>query len=292
VTQLGFIGLGIMGSRMAANLLKAGFSVSVYNRTPSKAAALRAAGAGWADSPTELAGKVDVLFSMLTTPHTVEAMALGKDGFLSAMRPGTLWVDCSTVNPSFSRRMAAAAAAAGLRALDAPVAGSKVPAENHQLLFLVGGDEADVQACQPYFDAMGRQTIHAGSHGAGASLKMIFNLLLGQAMIAFAEALVLGESLGLSRDLLFSALTGSAVAAPIATSKRAKIEAGEYSPEFPLQWMQKDLHLAAQSAYEQKVALPMTNTAKEIFMLAIQKGWGEQDLSAIYAFLHGEEYKP
>jgi 3-hydroxyisobutyrate dehydrogenase/glyoxylate/succinic semialdehyde reductase len=292
MTQLGFIGLGIMGSRMAANLLKAGFPVSVYNRTASKAAALREAGAGWADSPSELAGQVDILFSMLTTPGTVEDMALGKDGFLHAMHPGTLWVDCSTVNPSFSRRMAAAADQVGVRTLDAPVAGSKVPAETRQLLILVGGDAADVQVCQPYFDAMGRQTIHAGGHGAGASLKMIFNLLLGQSMVAFAEALILGEALGLNRDLLFSALTGSAVAAPSATGKRAKIEAGQYEPDFPLQWMQKDLYLAAQSSYEMKVALPMTNTAKEIFMLAIQKGWGEKDLSAVYAFLHGEEVEP
>jgi 3-hydroxyisobutyrate dehydrogenase-like beta-hydroxyacid dehydrogenase len=289
--KLGFIGLGIMGSRMAANLQKAGFPLSVYNRTASKARALRENGAGWADSPAELAGRVEVLFTMLATPDAVEETALGKDGFLAALRQGALWVDCSTVNPSFSRRMAEVATRSGIRAMDAPVAGSTVPAENGQLLILVGGEAADVQACQPYFDVLGRQAIHAGGHGAGAALKMVFNLLLGQSMIAFAEALVLGEALGLSRELLFSSLTGSAVAAPSATAKRAKIEGGQFEADFPLQWMQKDLHLAALSAYEQKVALPMTNAAKETYQLANRMGWGEQDISAIYAFLRDRENK-
>lgn len=285
MTQLGFIGLGIMGSRMAANLLKSGQPLAVYNRTPEKARTLREAGAGWADSPSALAAQSDVLFTMLATPDAVEESALGETGFIKAMRPGTLWVDCSTVNPSFSRRMAAAASQAGMRALDAPVAGSKGPAENGQLLFLVGGDAADVEACQPYFKVMGRQVIHAGDHGAGSAFKMVFNLLLGQSMIAFAEALVLGESLGLARDLLFDSLTGAIVVAPSATGKRAKIEVGQYEADFPLQWMQKDLELASLSAYEQKVALPMTNAAKEIYQLANRRGMGTLDLSAIYAFL-------
>jgi 3-hydroxyisobutyrate dehydrogenase/glyoxylate/succinic semialdehyde reductase len=286
MTQLGFIGLGIMGSRMAANLLKAGFPITVYNRTPAKARALRDAGAGWADTPAALAEQVDVLFTMLATPNIVEAAAFGEHGFLKALRPGSLWVDSSTVNPTFSKRMAAAANQAGLRMLDAPVAGSKIPAENAQLLFLVGGDAADVEACQPYFKVMSRQVIHAGGHGAGSALKMVFNLLLGQSMIAFAEALVLGESLGLDRDLLFTSLTGSAVAAPIATSKRPKIEAGQYEADFPLQWLQKDLELASLTAYEQRVALPVTNVVKEIYQLANRRGLGTLDISAIYAYLH------
>jgi 3-hydroxyisobutyrate dehydrogenase/glyoxylate/succinic semialdehyde reductase len=285
MTQLGFIGLGIMGSRMAANLLKAGQPLAVYNRTPEKARALRDAGAAWADSPSALAVQSDVLFTMLATPDAVEASALGEGGFLKAMRPGTIWVDCSTVNPSFSRRMAAAASQMGVRTLDAPVAGSKGPAENGQLLFLAGGDAADVDACQPYFKVMGRQVIHAGDHGAGCAFKMVFNLLLGQSMIAFAEALVLGESLGLERDMLFDSLTGAIVVAPSATGKRAKIEGGHYEADFPLQWMQKDLELAALSAYEQKVALPVTNVVKEIYQLANRRGMGTLDLSAIYAFL-------
>jgi 3-hydroxyisobutyrate dehydrogenase/glyoxylate/succinic semialdehyde reductase len=285
MTQLGFIGLGIMGSRMAANLLKAGQPLAVYNRTPEKARALRDAGAAWADSPSALAVQADVLFTMLAIPEAVEASALGDGGFLKAMRPGTLWVDCSTVNPSFSRRMAAAASQAGVRALDAPVAGSKGPAENGQLLFLAGGDAADIEACQPYFKVMGRQVIHAGDHGAGSAFKMVFNLLLGQSMIAFAEALVLGESLGLEREMLFDSLTGAIVVAPSATGKRAKIEGGQYEADFPLQWMQKDLELVSLSAYEQKVALPVTNVVKEIYQLANRRGMGALDLSAIYAFL-------
>ncbi len=289
--KIGFIGLGIMGSRMAANVLQAGNVLAVNNRTKAKAESLIQQGAGWADTPAELAQQVDILFTMLTTPDVVEKTALGEQGFLAQMKRGSLWVDSSTVNPSFSRRMAAEAQKRGVRFVDAPVAGSKGPAENGQLLFLVGGSAADFEILQPYFKVMGRKAIHAGGVGMGTSMKMVFNLLLGQSMLAFAEALVLGQSLGLSSDMLFDALTGAIVVAPSATSKRAKIESGQYDPEFPLQWMQKDLQLAADSAYEQGVSLPSTNAGKEVFMLAIRQGFGEKDLSAIYQFLN-EKVKP
>lgn len=285
MTQIGFLGLGIMGSRMAANLLKAGNPILVHNRTRSKAEALEASGAGWADTPGELASRTDILFTMLATPEAVEATALGSQGFLPAMHKNALWVDCSTVNPSFTRRMADEARQAGVRMVDAPVAGSKIPAEKAQLTFLVGGDSTDVQSLQPFFAEMGRQAIHAGGHGAGTSLKMVFNLLLGQSIAAFAEALLLGESLGLNRDMLFDALSGSIVASQAAIGKRAKIESGAYEADFPLQWVQKDLQLASVSAYEQRIALPLTNAAKELYMEAVQRGMGELDLSAIYAYL-------
>jgi 3-hydroxyisobutyrate dehydrogenase/glyoxylate/succinic semialdehyde reductase len=283
--KIGFIGLGIMGSRMAANLQKHGFDLVVHNRTRGHADPLVEKGAVWADSPAAVARQVDVLFSMLTTPEVVEATALGTDGFLEPLKAGAIWADCSTVNPSFSRRMAKAAQQAGVHFLDAPVAGTKAPAENAQLLFLVGGEAADVDACRPYFEAMGRQAIHAGPTGAGTSLKMVFNVLLGMSMLAFSEALVLGESLGLDRNLLFDSLQGSVVVSPSATSKRAKIEAGDYEADFPLQWLQKDLQLATLSAYEQGVSMPATNAAKETYMLAERYGHAKEDMSAIYPFL-------
>jgi 3-hydroxyisobutyrate dehydrogenase-like beta-hydroxyacid dehydrogenase len=286
--KVGFIGLGIMGSRMAANLQKSGVELVVYNRTRSRAETLLAGGAVWAETPRQVGQQVDVLFSMLATPAVVEKTSLGEGGFLDAMAKGSLWVDCSTVNPSFTERMAQAAHQRQIRFVDAPVAGSKEPAAKAQLTFLVGGETGDVEACRGYFSAMGRQVIHAGANGAGTSLKMVFNLLLGLSMASFAEALTLGEALGLKRDTILDALSGSIVVAPSALGKRGKIEAGDYSPEFPLQWMQKDLQLAAQSAYEHQQALPVTNAAKELFMLAIQAGLAEKDLSAVYAFLSGK----
>ncbi len=283
--KIGFIGMGIMGARMAQNLMKAGHELVVYNRTQAKAQPLVDQGARLADSPADVAGQVNILFTMLGEPRAVEAVALGKQGFLPAMKPNSLWVNSSTVNPSFSRRMAEEAQSRQVRFVDAPVTGSKVPAEKGQLTFLAGGSDADVKELQPLFDVMGSKTIHAGGNGMGASLKMVFNLLLGEVMEAFSEALVLGQSLGLDRARMFDILSHSAVVAPFTISKREKIESGDYEADFPLQWMQKDLQLASQTAYEQGVALPAVNEIKEIYALAMQAGLAGEDFSAIYEFL-------
>src|SRR5258708_15788328 len=141
--KMGFVGLGARGSRMAVNLQKSGAPLVVYNRSREKAAALVSAGAVWADTPAALAAEVEVLFTMLAHPAAVREAALGQDGFLDRLRPGALWIDCSTVNPSFSREIAAAAQATKLRFLDAPVAGSRVPAAKGELVFFVGGNVAD-----------------------------------------------------------------------------------------------------------------------------------------------------
>ena len=283
--EIGFIGLGIMGSRMAVNLLKCGYPLTVYNRTPEKAEPLLAKGAAWAEDPASLAGDVDILFTILANPEAVREVALGPSGFLDHLRPGTIWVDSSTVNPSFSKIMAQEAHERRVHFVDAPVAGTKGPAEQAQLIFLAGGDPQDLQACQPFFDAMGKQTVHLGPNGMGTAAKMVVNLLLGEAMLAFSEALVLGQSLGIPLQGLMNLLVGGPVAAPFTAGKRAKIENSQYEPEFPLKWMRKDLQLVSLSGYEQGVALPTVNAAKEIFTLAERQGWGELDFSAIYDFL-------
>ena len=284
--KIGFIGLGIMGSRMAANLQKGGHSLVVFNRTREKADSLIAEGAQWADSPAALASQVEVVFTMLAHPAAVEEAALGQDGFLSRLAPGRIWIDCSTVNPSFSRKMAAAAEAHNIRFLDAPVTGSRGPAELAQLIFWVGGAATDLEACRPLLECMGNRIIHCGGQGMGTSLKIVMNQLLGTVMAAFSEGLVLGESLKLSREVLFEALLGGPAAAPFLSVKRERIEKGEYQhADFPLQWLQKDLRLAIVSANETGVSMPVTNAAKEIYRSAIQEGHGEEDFSAIYAYL-------
>ncbi len=284
--KVGFIGLGIMGSRMALNLQKKGHELVVYNRSRDKAGTLLAGGARWASSPADVAAAgIEVLVTMLSKPEIVREAALGKNGFLEKLPSGALWVDSSTVNPSFSLQMAAEAARRGVHFLDAPVAGSKVPAEKAQLLFLVGGDAADVEKARPLFDAMGRQVVHAGGHSAGAGLKMVNNLLLGLSMLAYAEALVLGELLGISRAMMLDALASSPVISPFLNGKRGKIETGNFEAEFPLQWLQKDLELASETAFETGAALPATSVAKEVYALAMRRGLAEKDLSAIYQFL-------
>ena len=284
--KIGFIGLGIMGSRMAANLEKGGHSLVVYNRTREKAEPLLSRGAAWAGSPAELAGQVEIIFTMLAHPEAVREAALGQDGFLSSLAPGRLWVDCSTVNPSFSLEMAAQAQARGLRFLDAPVTGSKGPAALGKLIFWVGGDPADLEACRPLFQCMGTKIVHGGKHGTGTALKMVMNQLLGATMAVFAEGLVLGQSLGLPLAILFEAILGGPTAAPFMEAKRQRIENGDFEDaDFPLRWVQKDLHLASVSAYETGVAMPLTNVAKEIYRFAIREGDGDKDISAIYHYL-------
>jgi len=284
--KIGFIGLGIMGSRMAANLLKHGHTLIVSNRTRAKAEALLAQGATWAESPAAVAEQVEIVFTMLARPETVEEAALGKDGFLSRLAKGRMWVDCSTVDPSFSKRMAAEARARGVRFLGAPVTGTKGPAAQAKLIFWVGGDAADLETCRPLLECMGSRIVHCGGQGMGASLKMVMNQVLGTELAAFSEGLILGQSLGLSREVLFDALFNGPAAAPFVAVKRERIETGNYAQaDFSLRWLQKDLHLAAVSAYESGVAMPLTNVAKEIYRLAIREGHGDEDISAIYGYL-------
>lgn len=283
--KIGFIGLGIMGSRMAANLQKNDYELVVHNRTPDKAKSLLDNGATWADSPAEVAQQVDILITMLSEPSAVSAVALGADGFLDHLPADHLWVDCSTVNPIFSRQMATEASSRQIRFVDAPVAGSKGAAADAQLLFVVGGDAADVEACKPLFDGMGRATIHVGGHGMGTSLKMVLNHMLATSMAAFAEGMILGEALGIEQSRLLEILLGGPVVAPFTARKRPMIESDNYEAEFPLRLMQKDLHMAAVAAYEYGAAMPLSNAAKETYRLAMQSGLADEDFAAIYRFL-------
>src|SRR5213075_2897679 len=283
--KIGFIGLGIMGSRMAANLQKNGYALVVFNRTRAKAEPLLGPCGTFSDSPAKLAEQVDVLFTMLAHPDAVEEAALGANGFLNHVRSNALWVDCSSVNPSFSKKMATEAARREVHFVDAPVTGSAPAAEEAKLVFWVGADSADLERIRPLLLCMGNKIVHVGGHGMGTSMKMVINLLLGNAMAAFAEGMALGEGLGISREVLFDSLLGLPAVAPFLAAKRNNIESGNYDPEFPLRWMQKDLHLASVSGYETDVALPVTNVTKEVYRLAIREGHAIQDFSAIYDYL-------
>lgn len=281
--KIGFIGLGIMGSRMAANLQKKGHELVVHNRTKDKAQPLLDAGASWAETPAELAKHVNIVFTMLSKPDAVAEVALlGRHSFLDTLLPQSLWVDCTTVNPAFSRLLADEARSRKIRFLDAPVAGSKGPAEQGQLLFYVGGDAKDVESVRPLLECMGKAVHHIGVHGMGSGMNMVNNIMLGQAMTAFCEALTFGESLGLTTKTMFDTLASSPVTAPFLLFKRKKFEENDFSVEFPLEWMHKDLHLAAETAFETGAVLPAMSAAKELFGLAMRQGMGGEDFSAVY----------
>lgn len=281
--KIAFIGLGIMGSRMAANLAKVHPDIALYNRTAAKATALVNGGAHLAASPAEAAREADILFTMLSTPDAVREAALAPaSGFLGRLKRGSLWVDSSTVNPEFSREMAREARERGVRLLDAPVAGSKLPAERGELLFLVGGDPADLKEARPLLELMGKKIVHVGPVGSGTAMKMVVNLMLAQAMVAFCEAVSFGEALGLPRAQLLDTLLGGATAAPFLQAKRSKIEGAGTEPEFPLRWMLKDLDLAAREAAGKGAVLLSGSAAREAYALALNRGLGDEDFSAVY----------
>jgi len=279
--QIAFLGLGIMGSRMAANLARAGLAPTVWNRTLDKAVDLAKLGATAAPSPTDAVRGADIVVTVLSDPAAVRAVAVGEGGFLPAVRAGALWMDCSTVDPAFVREMAQHAANRGVRYLDAPVAGSKGPAEKGELLFLAGGAVDDIAEAAPLFEVMGKRTIHAGPVGAGAALKLCNNLMLGAAMLAFAEALAAGRAMGLDQDVLLEALTTSPVAAPFLAFKTHKVRESDWSVEFPLKHQHKDLHLLLQSAYAAGLPLPLAAAVKERYGDARARGYGEVDFSAV-----------
>ena len=270
---------------MATNLQKHGCSLVMFNRTRAKAEPLLGRCGTFSDSAAKVADQVEILFTMLAKPDAVEEMALRANGFLNYLRPNAVWVDCSSVNPSFSKKMAAAAKTRQVHFVDAPVTGSAAVAAEGKLVFWVGGEEADLETIRSLLLCMGTKIVHVGGHGMGTSLKMVINLLMGNAMAAFAEGMALGEGLGISRKVLFDSLLGLPAVAPFLAAKRNNIESGNYDPEFPLRWMQKDLHLASVSGYETDVALPVTNVTKELYRLAVREGHAIEDFSAIYDYL-------
>jgi len=287
--KVGFIGLGIMGSRMAANLLKEGYELKVYNRTKEKASELIKNGAEWASTASKAASEVDILFTMLEKPDVIEKLVNGEDEFLSSMKKNALWIDSSTVNPTFSEQMSKLASKKGIRFMDAPVSGSKKPAENAELLFLVGGSEKDFQEGRPLMLKMGKDAVHIGPVGKGSAMKIMINQLLGQSILAFSESLNLGMAMGIDKKTGMDILLKTPVTAPILEVFRSRIENNEYEANFPLKHLQKDLHLFTETAYELEQPSPLTSTAEEVYGLAKHKNMGDLDFTAVFKYLHEKE---
>ena len=277
-----FIGLGIMGSRMATNLLKNGLTITVANRSDGPVRELVAQGAIDGGNFVDAVKQADVVFSMLSTPEAVDAVFLGANGALAAMPKDSLWVDCSTVNPSFSHRAFQEAHQKGIQFIDAPVAGTLPQAQQAELVFFLGGTQGQVDMISPLLEYMGRKIIHVGATGKGSGFKMLVNSLLAQSMLVFAETLHLGQKMGLDKDFLLDTLPNLVVSAPFTKFKAEMIRQDDYSVQFPLEWMQKDLHLVTQTAYENNQTLYMANVAKEVYQAAKQKGLSREDFAAIY----------
>lgn len=279
---IGWIGTGQMGELMAMNLLQAGYKIHVYNRTPEKTAALLENGAVREVSAKELVEQCDVSFVMLSDVNAVKDVLTKEDGILAGMAPGKIIVDMSTISPEDSKMFAQLVAEKGGIYLDAPVSGSLGPAKAGKLVILVGGDEEAKDFCQPYFDVLGKKTIHFGENGKGSEAKLSINLLLAIVGQGIGETVLLADKAGLERAKVLEMIAESAMNTPLFASKREMYETEEFPAAFMLKLMAKDLGLIKEQAERLEVDLPLAKAAKDTYMEARDHGKGDSDMAAVY----------
>jgi 3-hydroxyisobutyrate dehydrogenase len=299
--KIGWIGLGNMGVPMVKNLLKAGFEVTVFNRTAAKASSLQEAGAKLATSPAALWDVVDTIITMVADDAALQQIHQGKDGLLAgagkaaagdgsgagraAGQGAGMVIDMSTVSPATSRDLAAKLAAKGVDYLDAPVAGSVKPAELGQLVIMVGGKKEAYERAAPIFEKLGKAQFHLGEQGAGNNAKLAINTLLAFNMQGLAESVLFASEHGIRPEAMLAIIGESALANAITKMKTANILQANYQPAFALKHLAKDLRLAQ----GQGLHTPGGEAIHDSYQQALVQGWGEKDISAIFPFLMGEK---
>jgi 3-hydroxyisobutyrate dehydrogenase-like beta-hydroxyacid dehydrogenase len=259
--KLGFIGMGNMGSRIARRMLNDAYHLIAYDRDPAKTEAMVPDGAVVANSIAELSKSADVILSCLTNDEAVQNVYYGDAGVLANTRPGTLVFEMSTVLPMTSRELHHRGAEYGVEILDVAISGSTLAAEQAALILLVGGNEDLFQAAQPLFQAISERSFHMGTAGAGTTMKLVVNTLLGVGMQAIAEAIPLGEKAGIERNRLLEVLSQTAVIAPAHVGKLTRAAHQDYTPQFPLRLMNKDFRLILEKAKLLNVQMPATIAA-------------------------------
>jgi 3-hydroxyisobutyrate dehydrogenase-like beta-hydroxyacid dehydrogenase len=279
-SQLGFIGVGYLGSRIARRLVAAGFPMAVHDRDREKTEDLAALGAVVAPNPETLAENVDVVLSCLPNDATVESVYLGPGKLLESARPGTRIVELSTIAPETSRDIHDAAAKFDLSMLDVAVSGSTASAEAGALTLFGGGDRRVFEAVQPIFAAIATQWFYMGPSGSGVAMKLVVNTLLGLGMQSIAEAVALGSGLGLPRDLLLDTLAKTAMVAPAHVGKLATAKRNNFAPQFPMRLMQKDFELILTAAAHCGLSMPATEAAAVVNSAETENA-GEEDFSAV-----------
>lgn len=285
MSNLGFVGLGLMGSRITKRLLDAGHTVAGYNRTYAKAEPLIQAGMRWGNSPREVAEAADITFSMVTDTAALSSIAEGPDGILTGLSAGKIYVDMSTVSPRLTRDLAIKATTAGAQMLDAPVSGSVSAAEAGTLIIFVGGETDALERVRPVFAAMGQKIIHVGGNGQAISIKIAINLNLAPQMIALYEGVLLAERSGIPRAEALDALLNSVVASPAMKYRAPFILKMPEVTWFNVAMMQKDLQLALDMGRETGVPLLSTALANEMLTTARAMGFGDQDFAILYQVL-------
>mgnify|MGYP005845590213 CR=1 FL=1 len=281
----GFLGTGIMGCPMAENLLRAGYEVVVWNRDSSKCRPLLDRGAIAAESPQEVARRCETTFAILADPAASREVCLGQQGVLAGIGDGRGYVDMSTVDPGTSRELAEKISGRGGRFLEAPVSGSKKPAEDGALVILAAGDHSLFEDVAPAFEAMGKRSFFLGEVGNGARMKLVINQIMAAMMAALSEGLSLGQKAGLAGEDILEVLAAGALANPMFALKGKALLDESYAVNFPLKHMQKDLRLALAMSEELGQPLSVAVGVNEIFKRACAADLGEEDFSAIHKVL-------
>ncbi len=262
--KVAYLGLGIMGSGMAANLVKAGHEVTVWNRTPKAPPD----GAHAADSPRAAAAGAEVVWICVSDTKAVREVLFGDQGVEASLRPGMTIADSSTISPVASREFAARVGEKGASFVDAPMTGSKVAAASGQLIFIVGGEEEIIERLQPLFSAMGKQVTRMGGNGMGLSAKLAMNLIIALTYEGFAEALTLARRLGVDAEALVPLIQSSMVRSGVIEYKAPFVLGRDFTPNFPLRLMEKDIKLMLEAAEQSQVKLPALETVEEIYKQA------------------------
>ena len=285
MANIGFIGLGVMGSRIVKRLLDAGHSVTGYNRTKSKAQWLLDAGMKWGDSPQAVAKAVDVVFTMVSNTSALQAVTGGSDGLLAGLRPGAIFVDMSTVSPEVIRSLAAQVTSKGAQMLDAPVSGSVTTLEEGKLSIMVGGDPASFERVQPILLDIGPKVTRVGGNGLAVSMKIATNLSLAVQMLAFSEAVLLAEKSGIARETAVEVLLNSVIASPMVKYRGPFVMGMPDEAWFNVNMMQKDMLLALEMGRQFEVPLPTTAVTNEMLTTARGMGLAEKDFAAMFEAL-------
>lgn len=283
--KVGIIGLGLMGAPMAANVARAGYPLTVYNRTPSKAERLVALGARAVDSPRLVAQSSDVVIIMLSDAQAVKAVAFGEEGLVQGAHPGLVVINMSTISPEETRQIASQFATHQISMLDAPVMGSIGPATSGALEILVGGDQTVFQENRDLLATMGKNIYYLGAQGSGAQLKLSMNLIVAAQLMCLSEAMVMAAKAGLDLSQVGQIISASNIASNLIARKINNIVNADFQPAFSLKNMQKDTSLILQNANSLGVALPAVSVIHALFTAAKERGYGEQDSSAIYCVL-------
>jgi 3-hydroxyisobutyrate dehydrogenase-like beta-hydroxyacid dehydrogenase len=279
--NIAFLGLGIMGRPMAVNLVKAGHDVAVWNRSANK----EVSGARSASTPEEAARGAEVVWLCVSDTTAVEQVMFGEGGAANALGQGTIVIDSSTISPSATLRFAEMVRARGADWVDAPVTGSKIAAEGGTLIFIVGGSEDSVAKASPLFGNIGKQYFRMGETSKGQAAKLVMNLQIALIYEGFAEALTLGAKLGVTLDTLLPLIQASMVRSGVVDYKAPFVSKRDFSPNFPLRLMLKDLKLILEAAKEARVKLPGLKTVEEIYEVASEEGHGDLDYAATLTML-------